>query len=82
MVNRLPPFSPVTQDELRIIWSHYPAPDIRRLVLEVVRYRAVIADIDGLYRTTHQAWRDSFGGNLAALHLLQQLMTSERDRLP
>lgn len=82
MAHKLPPFRPVTQDELRAIWSHHTAPDIRRLVLEIVRYRDLIADIDKLYKTTHQAWRDSFGGNLVALHLLQQLMTLERERLP
>lgn len=82
MAHKLPPFRPVSQAELRAIWSHHADSDIRRLVLEIVRYRDVIADIDKLYKTTHQAWRDSFGGNLVALHLFQQLMTLERERLP
>ncbi|MNI91515.1 hypothetical protein D3C73_1491900 [compost metagenome] len=50
-------------------------------MLEVVRYRDVMAEIDQLYKTTHQAWRDTNGGNLIALHLLQELMTAERERL-
>lgn len=79
MARELPPFRPVTQAELRYIWSSHP--ESRRLVLEVERYRRVIAKIDDLYKTTHQAWRDHLGGNLTALHLLQQVMTEERQRL-
>lgn len=80
MARDLPPFRPVTQAELRHIWCMHP--ESRRLVLEVERYRRVIAEIDGLYKITHQAWRDQFGGNLTALHLLQQVLTEERERLP
>lgn len=80
MARDLPPFRPVTQAELRYIWSHQP--DSRRLVLEVERYRRVIAEIDGLYKTTHKAWREHLGGNLTALHLLQEVMARERERLP
>lgn len=82
MPRELPPFRPVTLDELRSIWSQYPDPDIRRLVLEVERYRRVIKEIDQLYKTTHQAWRRTVGGNLIALHLLQKLMFLEMERLP
>lgn len=82
MARELPPFRPVTLDELRAIWSKHPDPDIQRLVLEVVRYRRVIAEIDQLYKTTHQAWRDTIGGNLAALHLLQKVLYTERERCP
>ncbi|AMS18426.1 hypothetical protein A3218_11075 [Pseudomonas chlororaphis] len=58
-----------------------PHPEVRRLVLEVVRYRQVIAEIDQLYKTTHQAWRETTGGNLVALHLLQKILDSEHQRL-
>ncbi|MGP4956013.1 hypothetical protein [Pseudomonas helleri] len=54
---------------------------MQRLTLEVVRYRNVIAQIDQLYKITHQAWRDTQGGNLMALHLLQKILASERERL-
>lgn len=80
MARDLPPFKPVTQAELRHIWLTHP--QCRRLVLEVERYRRVIAKIDDLYKITHQSWRDNLGGNLTALHLLQQIMTEERGRLP
>ncbi|MEO8643094.1 hypothetical protein [Pseudomonas sp.] len=80
MARDLPSFRPVTQAELRDIWSNHP--EYRRLVLEVERYRRVITKIDDLYKITHQSWRDHLGGNLTALHLLQQIMTEERGRLP
>lgn len=48
MARDLPPFKPVTQAELRHIWVAHP--EFRRLVLEVERYRRVIAEIDGLYK--------------------------------
>ena len=80
MARDLPPFKPVTQAKLRHIWAVHP--QCRRLVLEIERYRRVIAKIDDLYKITHQSWRNNLGGNLTALHLLQQIMTEERERLP
>lgn len=82
MSKELPPFTPHTQAELRELWAIHTDPDVRRLVLEVVRYRNVLAEIDRLYRITHQAWRDTQGGNLTALHELQAVMYAERERLP
>lgn len=82
MARELPPFNAVTQTELRALWKLHDEPDIRRLILEVARYRQVMNDIDDLYKRTHQAWRDQVGGNLVALHMLLQLMTIERQRLP
>lgn len=81
MARDLPRFHPVTLDEMRAIWTQHPYPDVQRLTLEVVRYRDLIAEVDQLYRIIHQAWRDSIGGNLVALHLLQQLLAHEHDRL-
>lgn len=81
MARELPPFRPVTLDEIRVIWSGHPDPDVQRLALEVVRYRNVIAEIDHLYKVTHQAWRDAMGGNLMALHLLQKVLDAERERI-
>ena len=81
MARNLPPFRPVTLDELRVIWSQHATPDVQRLALEVMRYRDVIAQIDQLYKITHQAWRETQGGNLVALHLLQKILDRERERL-
>lgn len=81
MARKTPSFDPVTRTELRALWKLHDDPDIRRLVLEAVRYREVIKEIDDLYKTTHQAWRDQVGGNLVALHLLQKVLDAEQQRL-
>lgn len=80
-MNKLPEFRPVSLDELRRMWAEPSANDVRRLTLEVQRYRRVIGEIDHLYRTIHQAWRDEVGGNLVALQLLKVLMSDEKDRV-
>jgi len=82
MARELPPFDTVTDTELRALWKQHNDAELRRLILEVVRYREVMKEIDGLYKITHQAWREEMGGNLVALHMLFQIMTIERQRLP
>ena len=82
MNRELPSFEAVTKMELRDLWKRHADPDIRRLILEVVRYRDVMNEIDGLYKSTHQAWREQVGGNQVALHMLMQIMTIERQRTP
>ena len=81
MTRKLPEFVPVTLLDLRRIWTEHEDQDIRRLTLEVERYRRVMAEIDRLYLTVHQAWRDEVGGELVALHLLKQVLYIERERL-
>lgn len=76
----LPPFRPVTQEELRRFWVENPTGPVRRLTLEVERYRRLIAEVDQMSRTIHQAWRDNVGGDLVALHRLKMLLMSEQDR--
>lgn len=80
MARDLPPFRPVTKVELRYFWSNHP--DSRRLVLEIERYRRVIAEIGQHCKTMHQAWREQVGGKLMALHCLEKAMLEERMRLP
>ena len=53
---------------------------MRRLVLEVERYRRVMDEVDALCQSTQQAWRDNGGGHLVALHLLKVLLSEERHR--
>ncbi|WJN61313.1 hypothetical protein [Pseudomonas sp. SO81] len=77
----LPPFKPVTSAELRRIWTENPCPEARSLVLEIQRYRLLIADLDDRYKTIHRAWRDAVGGELVALHQLKQVMYTERNRV-
>ena len=81
MPYQLPDFLTVTDRELRELWRKHPDPDVRRVILEVVRYRKVMLEVDRLYKTIHQSWRSSVGGNLTALHRLQKLMIEEKDRI-
>lgn len=81
MKTNLPDFRPVSREELRRMWAEPSANDVRRLTLEVERYRRVMAEIEKLYKTVHLAWRKEVGGNLVALHLLQGIMQDERDRV-
>jgi hypothetical protein len=82
MARVLPPFEPITETELRQLWTQHGAHDLRRLMLEVARYRRVISEIDGLYKNTHKAWRECVGGDLVALQQLQRVINQERTRLP
>lgn len=82
MPTPLPPFEPVPTDELRRLWTAHRDPDIRRLILEVERYRRIVAEVDGLHGSIQQAWHDQVGGQLVALFRLKTLLHSERFRLP
>ncbi|WFS20586.1 hypothetical protein P9K38_09715 [Pseudomonas sp. 905_Psudmo1] len=75
---RLPDFRPVTQGELRKIWAEHP--EMRRLVLEVERYRRVLGEVDSLYQSTREAWRAKGGGHLVAFHRFKILLSEERNR--
>ncbi|MDG9928299.1 MULTISPECIES: hypothetical protein [unclassified Pseudomonas] len=77
----LPGFSPVADAELRRVWNENAFPEARHLVLEIVRYRRLLAEIDGHYVQIHRAWRDTVGGDLVGLHLLKQVMHRERHRV-
>lgn len=79
-MNKLPEFRPVTKAELRRMWADPRAEDVRRLTLEVARYRQVMLEIEKSYQLIHQAWREEVGGNLVALHMLKVLMTDEKNR--
>lgn len=82
MSQQLPPFEPVTLDELRRIWETHPDRDIRRLTLEIHRYRSVLKEIDSLIGSTQRSWDDAVGGHLVALYLLNQALLKERLRVP
>lgn len=77
---KVPAFRPVMLDELRQIWTDYPTDDIRRLTLEIVRYRAVISEMDSMYRSIQEAWKHEVGGDLVGLYRMQQLLIIERGR--
>lgn len=77
----LPDFETVSLDELRQFWIQYPDPNVRRLILEVARYRMKIREIDKLYCGINNAWREEVGGHLFALYLLKKLAYQEMSRM-
>lgn len=79
---KLPPFEPVTKEQMRRLWIQHRDPDIRRLILEVERYRRTITEIDRLYKTVHRRWREEQGSDLVALHIFKKLMWAETHRAP
>lgn len=81
MVKPLPPFEPLSDADLRAAWRAFPDPVVQRIVLDLVRTCRALAKIDGLYKVIHKAWRESVGGDLVALHLMQKIMNQERGRL-
>lgn len=79
---KLPSFEPVTIEELRRIYATNEDPDIRRLTLEVERYRRLFKEVDAHYKHVHQAYLNDTGKHLFAAHLLKNLLNTERFRLP
>jgi IS4 transposase len=79
---KLPSFEPVTQDELRHMWVRYPDRNVRRVLLEVERYRRLLKDIDRHYEAIHRSWHETVGGELVGLNMLKNLMLNERFRIP
>lgn len=63
MPKKLPYFATVTEPELRAFWAQYRAPNIRRLLLEVARYRQVLdEDVRGVPK-----WLDEANGTISAV---------------
>jgi hypothetical protein len=77
----LPPFRTVTDVELRETYAGYSDEVIRRLCLEVVRYRRLVDDIEGYRTSIDRVWHDEVGGNLVALYQLRLLLKAERERV-
>lgn len=78
---KLPKFTSVTQAEMRTLWQRYPDADVRRLILEIERYRRTLDELHDLYTHIHQSWRDTVGGELTGLHQMKKVMSIERGRL-
>jgi hypothetical protein len=78
---RLPAFRPVTTDELRRIWAENPCPEVRRMALEIQRYRRLLAEVDELHKTIQRAWNDMNGGHLVAMHICKKLLYDEGNRV-
>ena len=78
---KLPVFTPVTDADLRRCWLTCPPVDTRRLILEVVRYQHLLAEIDRLYEAVQRAWLRETNSHLVALNDFKRLMSRERNRV-
>lgn len=78
----LPPFRPVDKGELRRLWVERPDPDVRRLVLEVQRYRRLLHEISRMVDGVDKSWKAEGRGHLVGLHLLKVALIDERGRVP
>ena len=81
MCRQLPPFEPLTEPEMRALWTRHRDADVRRLILEVARYRLVIKNW-----TVLQEHPSGLGckrrGDLVALLMMLQVLTVELQPLP
>ena len=75
----------VTLAELRQLWrqcgcgAEYDST-VRRLIVDVLRMRKLIVEMDGLCGAVQRAWRDETRSNLVALERLRILFNDERSR--
>jgi hypothetical protein len=81
MARSLPEFTPLSLNELRSLWKRYRGnEDVERLVLEVQFSRGVIHEIDGYFKSIHQAWRAEHLGELVAIEKVRLLLIHQHVR--
>jgi len=74
---QLPEFESPLHDELVELYRRERDPDIRRVILEVVRARRLMGEIDDLF----QAIRAEYKDGLVAMYKLRCLLQNERWRV-
>ncbi|MBU9313228.1 hypothetical protein [Burkholderia multivorans] len=75
-VPRLPEFDNPTESELRQLWRSTRDPLVRRVILELVRVRRTMSQIDDYVATI----RAEYGNSLVAMHMLRILIKEELQR--
>ncbi|MFM0175589.1 hypothetical protein PQR33_40445 [Paraburkholderia sediminicola] len=64
--------------DLRRLWVERRSdPEVRSLVLEIVRTRDRMQEITRLYQVIDKCWKADVGGNLVALENLRALLLGE-----
>ncbi|MBN3744808.1 hypothetical protein G3N96_05075 [Burkholderia sp. Se-20373] len=76
-VKTLPEFDSPMHSELVELYRRERDPDVRRVILEVVRARRVMGEIENLFR----AIRDEYKDKLVAMNVLRCLIQKERWRV-
>lgn len=77
----LPDFGSPTTERLRELYRRSDDELVRRTVLEVIRLRDLVAEIDKYRETIHKCWRAEGLGRLVALENLRVIMQTERTRM-
>lgn len=86
MANRRLPDSPTpTLDELRALWAAHRSGSsqdetVRRLILEIVRLRRLMYELDALCGAVRSAWKEETRSQLIALEKMRVLFNDERSR--
>lgn len=71
-----------TADTLRALWHKYPDDaEVHNAILELVRMRQLLEDVEGYRSVIESCWRQDVGGKLVALDNLGALVSGERSRL-
>ncbi|MBR8085602.1 hypothetical protein KDX23_22970 [Burkholderia vietnamiensis] len=76
-IKPLPEFDSPMHAELVELYRRERDPDVRRVILEVVRARRVMGEIENLFRTI----RDEYKDKLVAMNVLRCLIQKERWRV-
>ncbi|WP_176329075.1 hypothetical protein [Burkholderia vietnamiensis] len=78
----LPDIVSPSSAELRALWSRFRADrEVRRLIIEIVRVRRLVADVEAHRKSIAKAWSEETGGShLVALYQLRLLLQNEMRR--
>jgi hypothetical protein len=82
---RLPEFASPTTEELRAQWSQAGTDGLdtvttRRLIAEVVRLRALVAELDSYAAVVQRVWFQESRSKLVALEKMRILFSDEQGR--
>ena len=77
----LPDFSSPTIEQLRELYRRHEDVLVRSTVLEVIRLRQLVVEIDGYRETVQKCWKEAGLGQLVALYQFRCLMQDERSRI-
>ncbi|MFM0608616.1 hypothetical protein PQR05_29220 [Paraburkholderia sediminicola] len=77
----LPDHTPPWKRELRELWRACSQADSQRLILEILHYRNVLAQIEAMRLPIDRAWKADVGGQLVGLECLRVLLQQERVRV-
>jgi aromatic ring-cleaving dioxygenase len=78
---RLPDFESPSRDELRSHWATYADdPFAQRCLLEIVRLRRQMGELERLRLAALAAWTAEVGGHQVALYKMRLLLQQEIER--